>query len=306
MVLTKKAISRIQRDLRVLTETPLVMENIFLIPDDEDIRVVRACIIGPEDTPYENGFYFYEFVFPNNYPYSPPKAKFFSTDGYTRMHPNFYTCGKVCVSILGTWTGPGWTSGQSISSVLLTLRSLMIKNPLWQEPGFHGSTSTVNSNYNTLIKYENIRIGIHNMIKNTPRGFEPFHPIMRNHFISQYDKIIKKLGKLKKYHNTSIQSPKIFKFSKTIDVDGLKSKLKTLKSELEADSEAVQGYHSIWNWISQSIPIEGITYKELEALYSKEDLHHEVEDPFNIAVWIHEKNGLITRNHEGVIFPKKS
>lgn len=304
MVLTKKAISRIQRDLRVLTETPLVMENIFLIPDEEDIRVVRACIIGPEDTPYENGFYFYEFVFPNNYPYSPPKAKFFSTDGYTRMHPNFYTCGKVCVSILGTWSGPGWTSGQSISSVLLTLRSLMIKNPLWQEPGFYGKKDTVNSNYNTLIKYENIRIGIYNMLQNTPRGFESFRPIMWHHFISKYDKIVKNIDKLKKYNNTCIHSPKIFKFSKNINLDELKTKLLGLKTSYEGNTDYTKGYETIWKWVAKSIPLGGITYKDLEALYFKEEAHQDIEDSFHIAVWIQEKNKVITRNHEGVIFLK--
>ena len=40
-----------------------------IIPDNNNMQVVRVLILGPEDTPYENGFYFFEITFPNNYPY---------------------------------------------------------------------------------------------------------------------------------------------------------------------------------------------------------------------------------------------
>ena len=38
--------------------------------------------------------------------------------------------GKVCLSILGTWAGPKWTSIMDITTVLLTIQSLLDKNPL--------------------------------------------------------------------------------------------------------------------------------------------------------------------------------
>ena len=43
--------------------------------------------------------------------------------------------GKVCLSILGTWSGPKWTSIMDITTVLLTLQSLLDENPLHHEPG---------------------------------------------------------------------------------------------------------------------------------------------------------------------------
>ena len=87
-MLSKKALNRITRDIRMLQLCPLVNENIYIVPDEDDITLVRAAIIGPDDTPYENGIYFYEIRFPENYPYSPPKVQFMTNDGNTRMHPN--------------------------------------------------------------------------------------------------------------------------------------------------------------------------------------------------------------------------
>lgn len=317
MVLSKKAMARIRRDLKVLMDAPLVMENIFVLPDENDLRVVRALIIGPEDVPYQDGFYFYEFVFPNNYPYSPPKATYYTNDGQSRMHPNFYTCGKVCVSILGTWSGPGWTSSQSISSILLTIRSLMIKHPLWQEPGYQGKKDTQNKNYNTLITYENMRIGIQKMLTSTPVGFEGFLPIMWNHFLESYPRLQKRCTKLRSLEDTIIHSPKIFRFSRRMEITQLEYKLGNLYKDIQTIRDEFKPQHDkLWEWVRSKIPLEGISYRDLEKAYFEEntndakDTDAETKDipddevPFHIAVWLQQKKGLITRNHEGTIFVK--
>lgn len=37
------------------------------------------------------------------------QAKFLTTGGGSvRFNPNLYNCGKVCLSLLGTWSGPSW------------------------------------------------------------------------------------------------------------------------------------------------------------------------------------------------------
>ena len=59
-----------------------------------------AIIFGPSDTLYRYGAYCFEFKFPTNYPFSPPKLKYMTNDGYTRFHPNLYRNGKVCISVL--------------------------------------------------------------------------------------------------------------------------------------------------------------------------------------------------------------
>ena len=61
-------------------------------------------IEGPSNTPYEDGLFFFEVQLPNDYPTTPPVFHYvsFCSD---RLNPNLYEDGKVCVSLLGTWTG---------------------------------------------------------------------------------------------------------------------------------------------------------------------------------------------------------
>ena len=40
-----------------------------------------------------------------------------------RLNPNLYEDGKVCLSLLGTWNGPGWDS--KTSTVLQLLMSVL-------------------------------------------------------------------------------------------------------------------------------------------------------------------------------------
>jgi len=63
-----------------------------------------VMIQGPSRTPYEDGLFFFDVQLPSDYPNSPPVFFFISycTD---RLNPNLYEDGKVCVSLLGTWTG---------------------------------------------------------------------------------------------------------------------------------------------------------------------------------------------------------
>ena len=99
---------RIMKDIIDIEKNPI--EHIFYQANEDNIEKGYAMIIGPQDTPYENGFYFFEFMFPNNYPFSPPKVFFRTTDNKTRFNPNFYVNGYVCLSLLNTWPGEQWSS----------------------------------------------------------------------------------------------------------------------------------------------------------------------------------------------------
>ena len=79
--------------------------------------------------------FFFKFRYPDDYPYSPPHVEFLTNNDKVRFNPNLYRNGKVCISILNTWTGPQWSSCQNISSVLLTLVTLFHNKPLLNEPG---------------------------------------------------------------------------------------------------------------------------------------------------------------------------
>ena len=295
-MLSKKARNRITRDVKTLQMVPLISEGIYIIPDDDDITLVRAMIIGPDDTPYENGMYFYEIRFPDNYPYSPPKVVYLTNDGNTRMHPNFYSCGKVCVSIIGTWSGPGWTSCQSLSSILLTFRSLLIKNPLWQEPGFTDEKTQRNTDYNKLISYENMRIAVLKMTSNTPTGFGVFKDIMIEHLKNNKDKIME-FCQSRLDVKGPVNSPQIYCFSKDIDYEKLTIDLEKMYQNLET-----QYYDGLITTILDKINSnEGsiISYRKLldEVTTPFEDTYLTFDNVLSIT----EMRGLIKRTPKGEI-----
>jgi hypothetical protein len=67
--------------------------------------------------------------------------------GGLRLNPNLYGCGKVCLSLLGTWSGHGceqWNSAQStMLQVLVSIQALILNEmPYFNEPGFEASANT--------------------------------------------------------------------------------------------------------------------------------------------------------------------
>jgi ubiquitin-protein ligase len=128
------AMKRLPKEIRSVCD--LSNSGIYYLADEASLYKGHAMIIGPEDTPYAYCPLFFRFEFTNDYPFSPPKVTFLTTDGKTRFHPNLYVCGKVCLSILGTYTGPSWQSTMSLSMILLSLKALLDTNPISHEPGY--------------------------------------------------------------------------------------------------------------------------------------------------------------------------
>tara|TARA_B100000508_G_scaffold46779_1_gene36419 strand:- start:841 stop:1578 length:738 start_codon:yes stop_codon:yes gene_type:complete len=169
-VIKKENLSRIIKDVADIIKDPLDDNNIFYIHDENSLLNGYALIIGPENTPYANGFYFFHFLFPPDYPYTPPVVKYLTNDGTTRFHPNFYRNGKCCLSILNTWKGEEWTSCLTIKTILLSLCMVFTDNPLLNEPGVKECSKDIPV-YNDIISFKNIDISIIEVINKTPYHF---------------------------------------------------------------------------------------------------------------------------------------
>ena len=203
VVISKNNIKRLLKDVAHILKNPLNNQGIYYVHDEQDMYRGYAMIIGPSETPYENGFYFFKFKFSDEYPFKPPKVIYCTNDGMTRFNPNLYKNGKVCVSILNTWRGEQWTSCQNISSVLLTLVTLLNNNPLTNEPGFLPSHKSCLP-YKRMIEYQNFNIAIIKFLnkEHIPSNFIGFLPIMKKHFQENKDKITEKINTLiKSEHN---------------------------------------------------------------------------------------------------------
>lgn len=125
---------RIVKDIKTFIE--LNYNDKYIYFDKSNFTTIYLMIIGPKGTPYEDGYLFFKIVFPTNYPYHPPNVEFLNKNKYIRIHPNLYSCGKVCLSILGTWSGPSWKETMSLNTVALSIQSILTENPLTNEPGF--------------------------------------------------------------------------------------------------------------------------------------------------------------------------
>ncbi|PRQ39467.1 putative aminoacyltransferase, E1 ubiquitin-activating enzyme [Rosa chinensis] len=114
------------------------------LPDSTYVRVyntridlLRAVIVGAASTPYHDGLFFFDIKFPSNYPYQPPQVHYHSHG--LRLNPNLYENGKVCLSLLNTWSGKKkemWDPNQStILQVLVSIQGLVLnEKPFYNEP----------------------------------------------------------------------------------------------------------------------------------------------------------------------------
>jgi ubiquitin-conjugating enzyme E2 Z len=229
----KETINRLLKDIKNIIKNPLTDHGIYYTHDELDMLRGYALIIGPENTPYFGGFYFFEFNYPTDYPYSPPKVKYFTNSENIRFNPNLYTCGKICISILNTWKGDQWTSCQTISTVLLTLCSLLCTNPLLNEPGVTEYHKDI-KNYNNIIEYSNINIAICDMIYKNPNVFLPqfniFYSIIKENFLLNYNKHIQFVeNKIKEFPNDIILTTSLYKMEVNIKYNNLLKKLQNYK-----------------------------------------------------------------------------
>jgi len=240
-MLQKKTIERIASDVKSILKNPL--HNIYYKHDEENLLLGYGLIIGPTDTPYNYGYYLFQFEFPENYPFYPPKVTYLSNDGYTRYNPNFYINGKVCLSILNTWNGDSWTSCQTISSILLTLSTVLCEFPLTNEPGIDKSNNLKNvNNYNLIIKYKNIEyiiieqinILLYKMNHINYKFLNKFREEIIENFLNNKEKIDEVIennfqNKFKKINETIFASN--IKINKKMLLDNLnKIKLKLIKN----------------------------------------------------------------------------
>ncbi|GAM28835.1 hypothetical protein SAMD00019534_120110 [Acytostelium subglobosum LB1] len=84
---------------------------------DSNISSWRILMKGPQGTAYEQGYFLVSAVFPDDYPFKPPKVRF-ETKVY---HCNISSDGAVCLDILKDQ----WSPALSIHKVMLSLSSLL-------------------------------------------------------------------------------------------------------------------------------------------------------------------------------------
>jgi len=180
------------------TSLPICKESsIFVRTDEERLDVIKALIIGPQDTPYAGGCFEFDIFLPDRYPQVPPQVQFLTTgNGRVRFNPNLYEGGKVCLSLLGTWTGgygENWTPHSTLLQVLVSIQSLiLVSEPYFNEPGYETSRGSAVGIEQSRLYDANIRVYTmrHAILEQLNNTASVFHEVIKRHYALRKDAVL--------------------------------------------------------------------------------------------------------------------
>lgn len=193
-IIKSKFVKRIFAELDSLRDALRDFDG-YLMVSENNVQQMKLLLIPDYDTPYGGGYFEFDMFIPNNYPNSPPSMKFLTTGGGSmRFNPNLYNCGKVCLSILGTWAQNQWSpSSSTLSQVVLSVFSMIfIEHPYTNEPCYYNALSTpsgvaASQKYSNNIRVNCAKIAITAQLANQST---PFKNIIREHWQSHKERTI--------------------------------------------------------------------------------------------------------------------
>ncbi|CAH9057010.1 unnamed protein product [Cuscuta europaea] len=180
----RKWLRKVQQDWNFLQNN--LPDGIFVRVYEDRMDLMRAVIVGPYGTPYQDGLFFFDFHLPPEYPDVAPTAYYHS--GGWRVNPNLYEEGKVCLSLLNTWTGKGneiWDpASSSIFQVLVSLQGLVLNSkPYFNEAGYDKQVGTAEGEKNSLSYNENtFLLNCKTMMYLMRKPLKDFEELVTEHF----------------------------------------------------------------------------------------------------------------------------
>jgi len=118
---------RLQKEYKQYSKDPNPFYSIC--PNPENFYIWDVLLFGPQETIFEGGIFKCQLKFPNDYPNKPPEFKFITN----LLHPNIYTDGKICISILRTGVdqfgyehiSERWNPSHSVNSILISILNIL-------------------------------------------------------------------------------------------------------------------------------------------------------------------------------------
>jgi ubiquitin-protein ligase len=138
----------------------------YVCVDKSRCHVLKVLMTGVQGTPYGLGCFEFDVYCPPEYPDVAPKVHLVTTGNASiRFNPNLYANGKVCLSLLGTWSGKGgetWTQSSTLLQVYSSIQSLVMSDDVYfNEPGYERALGTddgmrLNQGYSNIVRYGTI------------------------------------------------------------------------------------------------------------------------------------------------------
>lgn len=184
---------RIQEEWKSLEKD--LPDTIFVRVYETRMDLMRAAIIGAQGTPYHDGLFFFDVFFPSAYPSIPPHVYYHS--GGLRINPNLYDCGKVCLSLLNTWSGSAnekWIPNVStMLQVLVSIQALILnEKPYFNEPGWAGSAGSATGERNSKKYSEDVfLLSLKTMVYTMRKPPMHYYEIVVGHFCERAQYILK-------------------------------------------------------------------------------------------------------------------
>ncbi|XP_069958652.1 (E3-independent) E2 ubiquitin-conjugating enzyme UBE2O isoform X5 [Cherax quadricarinatus] len=145
----------VRKEMKLLTTS--LPPGIWVRGYEDRMDLYSVMIRGPERTPYEDGLFFFDFQLSADYPRAPPLCHYV-TYCSDKLNPNLYEDGKVCVSLLGTWSGKGtevWTSQSNLLQVIISIQGLiLVSEPYFNEAGYERQKGTQQGRENSRMYNE--------------------------------------------------------------------------------------------------------------------------------------------------------
>ncbi|XP_028043776.1 (E3-independent) E2 ubiquitin-conjugating enzyme isoform X1 [Bombyx mandarina] len=175
--------SAVKREIKLLRSD--LPPGVWVRGYENRIDLLSVMIAGPANTPYEDGLFVFDVQLGGEYPRAPPLCHYHSycTD---RLNPNLYEDGKVCVSLLGTWSGRGvevWGKDSSLLQVIVSLQGLILNaEPYFNEAGYEKQKGTQQGKENSRMYNEMVLLKlVQSMTKMVLNPPEPFRDEIMQH-----------------------------------------------------------------------------------------------------------------------------
>ncbi|XP_017790324.1 PREDICTED: (E3-independent) E2 ubiquitin-conjugating enzyme UBE2O [Habropoda laboriosa] len=181
----------VSKELKLLKSS--LPPGIWVKGFEDRIDLYSVMFRGPEKTPYEDGLFLFDFQLSADYPCAPPLCHYISYCN-DRLNPNLYEDGKVCVSLLGTWSGRGtevWTNSSTLLQVIVSIQGLiLVPEPYFNEAGFEKQKGSQQGKENSRMYNEMVVL---KLVQAQTKLLQHPPPVFKDIIIGHFKRHVKKL-----------------------------------------------------------------------------------------------------------------